>query len=339
MSARNYAAWAVDTVEISDNLTDEQKFVAFLRYAILSPSGHNSQPWKIEYINGKNTSIRVSINPDHHLSSDGSGLLTVEPHISIGCFLETLDYAAKGFGYLLETNYSDLLETHIADITILKKTTPQPELLAAIKNRASNRNKYQQQSIDRKVLETIGKSDHTDVAVTIIDSNKEVAFIADKTEEAIKKILDGPRYRAELGEWVRNNFTKKYDGMPGKTHGIPALPSLLSKLAMKYVPAKSQADKFKELLENSSGLFIVSAKENTKSSINAGRQYTKICLQAQLNGFSTSALGASVVHPSTNEDIREKYQISYKPLYILRIGIATKMGVKSPRYPLEKVAT
>ncbi len=95
MLKKNYVAWHINPNSFSEDRPAIKKLEFFARYAILAPSGHNTQPWQLKPLK---SSLILSLNPDHYLSIDGSGLLSIEPLVSQGTFLEVLSMAARGFG-------------------------------------------------------------------------------------------------------------------------------------------------------------------------------------------------------------------------------------------------
>jgi hypothetical protein len=157
------------------------------------------------------------------------------------------------------------------------------------------------------------------------------------TERAVSEILAIPEYRKELSKWVRNNFTRKYDGMPGNTHGFNALMSLFSQLAVRHLPAGGpQVKKSGDLIRNSSALIIVSiGKQEPSYFLNAGRTYARVAIRASENGIASSALGASVLAKSTRDQVSRRFNIRNRAAFILRLGYAKYSGVNSPRWPIE----
>jgi len=335
MLKKNYRAWQINPNDFSEKLSDTEKLKFFARYAILAPSGHNTQPWKLKI---RNESVTVSINKEHYLSEDGSGLLSVEPFISIGTLLEIFVLAARGFGYALSIHLFPH-EGQIATIRIKGKVAAKPYLLNAIVTRASNRNPFQASSISQKSLDSIVATRLTRVKTTLITDKNDICFIAEQTEIAVKSIMRKPPYRIELSKWVRTNFTRSYDGMPGFTHGFGDFMSLLSKLAvrhaLKYGP---QAKKSKDLINKSGALIIVRCINDKKESfIDAGRLFSQICVLANNSGLAASALGASVIDPDTRKKVKQHFNIKDRPIYILRLGKPTIIAPHSPRWPLEKI--
>lgn len=318
-------------------MDDSEKLLFFAKYAVLAPSGHNTQPWLIEKSPG---SINIKINQDHYLSIDGSGMLSVEPYVSIGTFLEVLKLAALGFGYELSIRLFPE-DTVIANASIKRKTKAVPSLLSAITGRVSNRNPFEPQTIDKDLLRSLVSANFDGVATKTVTDRSDVSFISEQTEHAVKSIMSKPAYREELSKWVRTNQTRKYDGMPGFTHGFGNIKSLASKFAVKKgAKLGPQAKHSKELILASGALIIVSCLDSSNDSfVNAGRAYSNICVLATKNGLATSALGASVLDPNTREKIKKHFKITARPIYILRLGKGIKAARHSPRYPAELVTS
>lgn len=337
MVKKNYAAWNINSSEFSHDWPDSKKLEFFARYAVLAPSGHNTQPWQL---NIKNNLLVVSINPAHHLSIDGSGLLSVEPYISLGTFLEVFQLASKGFGYDINLDLFPKGE-QIAAIYIKSETTPQPDLLKAILTRVSSRTPFEKTPLDKNVVDQITKHNLSGIAITIITDRSDIEFLAQQTERAIKSIMSNPLYRKELSAWVRTNHTRKYDGMPGFTHGFGNFKALLSKTAVRHAPNQGpQAKKSGNLIRMSGSLIIVRCSDSRKESfINAGRLYSRMCVLATNAGLATSALGASVLDASTRKEVQKHFSINDRPIYMLRLGKGKIMAKHSPRWPLEKVLT
>lgn len=335
MVKKNYAAWQINHSDFSDQWTDIDKLKFFARYAILAPSGHNTQPWRLT---AKNQSIEVEIDKNRHLSIDGSGLLSVEPYISVGTFLEVYKLAAEGFGYKVQINLFPTNKT-VAKISIKDKILARPRLLEAITSRVSNRNTFEKTAIDDKILREIASNNLTGIKTTLLTDRSDINFVSGQTAIAIRSIMGNPGYREELSRWVRTNHTNQYEGMPGFTHGFGNLKSLLSKVAVKRgAKLGPQAEKSKKLIEESAALIIIRCTDDKKESfINAGRIYSQICVLAQNYQIASSALGASVLDPLTREKIKENFGIKDRPIYIIRLGKAKVSSRHSPRWPLELI--
>ncbi len=329
----NYEAWDVTPDNFPRNGTNAQKLTFLCRYGVLAPSGHNSQPWELCI---QDDTLILSISQRAHLSAEGSGLLSAEPHVSLGCFLGTIDLAAQGFGLKLRMDIlarrGDYARVSIIDGAHKKN----PSLLTAISTRSSNRNEFLTQGIDPQTLSAVTEGLPKEVKSLVLeDADRE--FIADKTKEALDIIMAEPKYRQELSQWVRPNMTRSYDGMPGFTHGVPAVPSIVGKWMVKHMPGKGpQGEKSKRMMLNSGAVLIIGTKDRSaRNLIDAGIAYSKICIQANLNGLASSALGAAVIEPSIKDEVVGSLQLDFEPTYVLRLGYSDEKPKHSPRRPIE----
>gem|GEM_PF-5145949 len=73
------------------------------------------------------------------------------------------------------------------------------------------------------------------VSVTTVTDGTHKRSIADLAAAATRDAFSQKPFRRELSHWIRNNFTKQYDGMPGFTNGIPDIPSLLGPTLIRFV--------------------------------------------------------------------------------------------------------
>jgi nitroreductase len=87
-------AWELCASDFPSDGTSRERLAFLLRYALLAPSTHNTQPWGF------------TLGPDRILLfRDRSRWLQVadptqrELHLSVGCAMENLLIAARAFGY------------------------------------------------------------------------------------------------------------------------------------------------------------------------------------------------------------------------------------------------
>src|SRR5688572_2347769 len=93
MTAANFSAWDLDP-SLFDSLKPEERLAFLVRFAVLAPSGHNSQPWKFLVAPGK-----VSVAPDMDRALPESDRDHRQLYLSVGCALENLCAAAEWYGY------------------------------------------------------------------------------------------------------------------------------------------------------------------------------------------------------------------------------------------------
>ena len=92
--------WGIGAADFPEEGTPREQLTFLVRWAVLAPSSHNSQPWRF--------SIR---DEEIWIFADKSKWLKVadaderELHISLGCALENLQIAAQYFGYAPTVTY------------------------------------------------------------------------------------------------------------------------------------------------------------------------------------------------------------------------------------------
>lgn len=310
-----------------------EKLEFFARYAVLAPSGHNTQPWRFS------TDKQVLLlGADYHRRLPYSGVQANEPLVSLGTCLQTLQMAAQGFGYGVRIDYI-FREEAVAKITLGAKTTPDPSLLEAIVNRSSNRHPYDLSPLPGKLLGGFIKTDLQGVSALILSGHQEIEYIAEKTGEGTMRTFGDKEFRAELSKWVRNNITKQHDGMPGYTQGIPTPPSLLAKHMIKRLDiSKDQAKKDVKRVRQSPDLIILSVDDDSDETLlNGGRLYAQICVLAEQKGVATAGIGAAVVDSVAREEVKQRFKIAGRPIAIIRLGKADKRARHTPRWHLSQV--
>lgn len=333
MAKKNYSAWHIRSEDFSDGWDDLKKLKFFVRYAILAPSGHNTQPWRFS---SDKQALLLGANRDRHLPY--SGVQANEPYVSLGACLQTLELAAKGLGYEVKIDYLTG-DQAVARVSLGGKTAADPSLLEAITHRVSNRHTYDTAELSGELLESFASTDLEHVAAHLLSGRKDIEYIARKTQEATLRTFTDKEFRNELSKWVRNNVTRKHDGMPGFVQGIPTPPSLLAKHIVKRLNiSKDQAKKDAGRVQGSAALIIPVAREETPEALlNGGRLYAQICVLAQREGIASSGIGAAAVDPVSREEIVKKYKLRGRPIAIIRLGNAKKPARHTPRWPLSQV--
>ncbi len=316
MTKVNYSAWLIDARDFSDAWTDISKLLFFAKYAILAPSGHNSQPWRFSS-NGESMLLKV----DSGQKLPYSGIRANEPWVSLGSCLAILRLAAKGFGYNVSVDYV-LTGDLVAAIKLAGKVSSDSSLLQAITHRVSNRNYYITESLPETLIENLARSESDKASAYIISERKDIAFVADLTAKATLSTFADTDFRTELSEWVRNNRTKKHDGMPGFVQGIPTPMSMFAKHVIKrFNVAKGQAKKDSTRILRSGNLIIITVRDLSHISlVKGGEMYARICVLAQQKGIATAGSGAATFDPATNKELHKRFNLPGQPIAIIRLG-------------------
>jgi len=175
-----------------------------LPFAILAPSPHNTQPWKVAFL-GKE---RIVLSIDRERLIPGCDPLGRQAFISIGAFLENLDLAAKSFGYradidLFPGGWPDMRtvpDTPIAHVDLGEDAGIRPDpLFMQIPLRHTNRRPFRRQEVPLHLVGEIAESYESPL----------VPFGFSPDRELIKTVagLAGDAMKVELADIARREET------------------------------------------------------------------------------------------------------------------------------------
>ena len=351
--------WKVSETRFSsyDKPFDKLKF--FLNYAILAPSGHNTQPWAFRIFADDNTI---------HLYADRTRALPVvdpddrELIISCGSALFNLQLAISYFGYRFETTLlsqqqkgerenegddDDLLAiVKVMDIHKKQEKNKNDELkrlFNSITMRRTNRFRFDEdKEISQEVLSNLQSIAHKYDSVWLhIEKNKE------EKEQIAKLITEGDiiqmsdkKFRRELASWIHANRSHIRDGMPGYAFGFGDIMSLVGPFVIRTFDfGKGQAAKDKELAIGSPVLLVIGTNtDNTLSWMNVGLAMSNILLYLKSENIWSSYLNQPIEVP----DLRKRLgslildHIDKNPQLLLRIGYSDREVLPTPRRSIEQ---
>jgi nitroreductase len=307
--------------------SDIKKILQVSRHA---PSSHNTQPWRVSV---KGSSLSIGFDTQRQLSvgdPDKRELL-----LSLGCFIETVVLQAANEGYATKVSTSKSINPKkIAQLDLTKRKTIKGEFSEnLIVTRRSDRRMYEKKHIPAATIAELSKLQEQKATITVLNSPSDIEFLSVQTHESTLKAMSNPAFRAELASWVRNNWTKKTDGMPAYTQGIPGPVSLIAKFVIKKnkAVAKDQAKKDSKRVSNSAAIGIITSGSTVSDYIDAGRLYQRSCLFAMKNKIKTSGVSAAVIDQKTSKQIAKKLKLKDEPVALLRFGYTKNNQKSSPR--------
>ncbi|HTR21662.1 MAG TPA: hypothetical protein VMH88_12475 [Gemmatimonadales bacterium] len=315
--------------------TPSDKLRAAVKYAVLAPSSHNSQPW------------RFHVAPDHLdlLADRGRALPVVDPGdreltISCGAALYYLRVALQHFGCALtiqpfpERANPDLL----ARVTIVgphESTAEDHGLFDAIPKRRTYRLPFEHRVLPERLqsaLERAALREGARFYVFRTPSSRDA--VADLVAEADRLQMADRRFRRELAAWMRPNHPKPTDGIPGYALGWSDIMAAAGPLVVRTFDVGSgAAAKNRELAEGSPMLALIGTDHDTpKDWLAAGQALARVLLRAQVDGVSASFLN----QPIEVEEFRLRLQVVVGrlgfPQVLLRLGYGEVIKA-SPRRP------
>lgn len=322
--------WSIDEADFPRN--DPVESMRFLvRYAVLAPSSHNTQPWQF------------AIEPNRiDVFADSSRWLKVadadkrELYLSVGCAIENLLVAAEhfGLGYSLDlfpdSSSEDLVARFVAEGPVRRSGFRGPELFESLTTRYTNHKKYERRELTSVQLEKLtGCNVEEDLRLELIAEPQAAALVekliaaGDETEYA------DPRFRAELGHWIGRGV-----------FGTAPLLARIGRFAVeRFDLGKIQARKDIQLVESSSALAVISARNNRRpNQVRAGQLFQRLFLMATRLGIAVQPMSAPLQVPGLKFELRRVLEDPvWTPLHLFRLGFALRKESHTPRRPLEEV--
>lgn len=338
MQNSNYAAWDIPISSFSENDPMPVKIKYLLRFAVLAPSGHNSQPWRCQL---SGNVLNLNYSPERALAeSDSEGRMLF---VALGCFLENLLIAANYFGVKAELSHNENSpEDNLISITFTPATADHKEepLMLSIVKRVSNRYKYRNQTIPEPVIQSLSNLSSNACQIQIVIEKNKRESLAKIMENAQIEAMKSQTFRNELSNYLKSNFTKDSFGMPGFTLDMPTPFSIIaSKLVKKINLSRLTAKKdLGLLLKHTPALGIISIDENNKSAwLEAGRTFERMWLSATQQGLACSVWAAAAQLKDYTEQVRKLLNITSYPIVLFRIGYPKKNPRHSPRFSVEQI--
>lgn len=328
--------WIIDEADFYELETHEEQMRFLLRYAILAPSGHNTQPW----------SFRITPDGVQVFADTSRRLLIVDRNdrellMSIGAAITNFRVAAAHFGFDTTVAYEtgSIESVPLATILVRETCGPNRELAAlfpAIRKRHTNREPYDEQPLEPATLQAICDIVDANPSTLRLILPRDKERVADCVETAERILMARPAYRAELAEWV-GSPDERNDGLSAEALGMPRILSGVAPwLIRTFDPGNLHARRDVELTRTASMLIVVTSDEDQISLVKAGEAFELLLLTITRCGLQYSFLSAPVEVDDTRENLRLLIG-GTKPQLLLRIGSAATSAHPTTRRPVENV--
>jgi len=310
-----------------------------LRYAILAPSSHNSQPW-LFHVDGNAVEVYADrtrrlpvVDPDDR-----------ELVMSCGAALYNLRLALSHFGerhdvsMLPDGKDSDLL-ARVELIGVGATRDPQTEeMFAAIRSRHTCRQAFDDAPIDPEVVQRLRQAASAEGAWLVeVPKERRNAVTSLVTEADFVQMSDSA-FRRELAHWMRASHPARDDGMPGYALGLSELQSVVGPLMVRtFDVGMSQAAKDDDLSRGSAVLAVlVTPSDDVTNWIAAGQAMQRVLLTATAAGLQASFLNQPIEISSMRLQLSRELALPRDPQLLLRFGYGPS-SAPTPRRPVADV--
>lgn len=311
-------------------LQPDEKEILFL--ASLAPSGHNTQPWFVKYIEP----YHWIIGNDKNRWLSGVDPTQRETILSIGTFLQNLEYAANNLGYdchftILATTNQD---ENIVDVKLTKATKIIKYDVKQIKQRRTIRSNYLNDVI-KKEDNAYLINEEKDFIHYIPNTAKEHQWLNEQTIEANRIQAYRDDAQSELANWIR--FSSKdaaahLDGLTLAGMEIEGIPGwyLRNFYSKKDVMKKSFRDQsidkvVKEVSHASAGWLLITSKDNSVTTLlETGKRLQRLWLKVREKSIAIHPMTQIIEEAATNQILNQSIGINEPVQFILRTGYLKK---------------
>ena len=301
-----------------------------LRYAVLAPSRHNTQPWTFEI---EGDEVRVYTDCRRALPSadpDGRQLL-----MACGAALVNLRVAAHHFGHATS---AEILPGYRFDGLVARvrleercATTPEAEaMFRAIPLRRTNRLPLDGREPPQGLVTALLRDARRErVTLRAIEEHQRRA-VSEIVAEGDRIQWASSRFRAELAAWTRSNSSSRRDGMPGYAYGMSDAAAFVHPLAVRFASAgRGEADRDRRRALVTKALLVLSTRGDGQPEwIAAGEALQRVLLRATCAGLYASYFAQAIELPELRVRLREAIGEPGAPQIMFRLGYG--LDVRAP---------
>jgi len=332
--------WRVREADYPARGSTEERLRYFLRFAVLAPSGHNTQPWRFQVADG-----RVWLYADRSRNLPMADPEDRELTISCGAALFHLRLAMRYFGQaetveaVPDPGDPDLLAVvhpagpHAPDDT-------DRALFGAITRRFTHRGSFLETPVPpalKHMLQWL--AEHEGAGLHCLAEAADKELVAELVGEGDRHQGGDPAFRRELSKWVHTNLSRRRDGMPGFVLGTGALGSLVAPGFLRWADwGEAQARRDRELVRQAPTLAaLTTARDGIECWLTAGQALAAVLLRAAEDGVQAAYLNQAVQVDELRQRLREHLGVPGQPQILLRLGYEHATRPATPRRPVAAV--
>jgi len=335
------AAWRIDAADYPADGPRAAQLRFAVGYAVLAPSGHNTQPWRFA-VAGDTVAVRADrtralpvADPDRR-----------ELVISCGAALFHLRVALHRFGHaaavtpLPDPADPDLL----AVVRVEGPAAPDAgaqALFEAIPQRHTNRAPFDDRPLPADLRGRLQDAAAAEGAcLALVDRPEQRERLAGLVAAASRRQMADPAFRAELARWMRPHNSRRGDGLHTDVLGMPALLSyVLPALVRRIDTGRSWARRDAGIAAAGPVLAVVGSDGDAPADwLAAGQGLAHLLLAAAAAGVSASYLNQAVQDPDGRRGVAAAAPGAGTPHLLLRLGYGPP-APPAPRRPPAEVLT
>lgn len=324
--------WVVYPDRFPATLPVQLQLKFLLRYALLSPSTKNTQPWRFA-VAGNTISLFADVTRWQPVADRDRR----ELYISLGCALENLLVAAEQFGFRHEVSYfpQPTNQELAAIVTLYPGGTPSlfrtGVTLDIITKRHTQHGRYSEVPVtpeaQRRLVHCCAE---LGLRVDLTDDPAIRSRVVELNLHADEMEFANPEFRKELGYWVGQGVF----GTPRVLSKLGGM--LLSRVNFGHLIGRRNA----ALLSSAPLVGLISARRDDRTSqLRAGQALERLWLHATDMGLALQPMSQALEIPSLRAELsRAIPDCGWIPEQVFRLGYAAgSVGEHTPRRTVDDV--
>ncbi|MEJ7559305.1 MAG: nitroreductase [Pedobacter sp.] len=312
-----------ETFKVS--LTKDERRILYL--ASLAPSGHNTQPWFIRHI-----------EPLHWIVCNDKSrwLAAVDPTqretiLSIGAFIQNVEYAASSLGYNCEFN--TLARTNQDEQVVSVKFIKSASLFKfdseSIIQRRTVRSNILSLKLETKDIRLLINNE-PDLVHFIPLKTKSYDYLNEQTVEANRAQSYRDQAQRELANWIRfssKDAEKHRDDLSTASMEIEGFSGWVVRNFYRKSNVMNNSFREQSILQvekqvaSSAGWFIIVSKDSSLDSLLAtGMRMQRLFLKVKEKGIAIHPMTQILEEPFTDKRLNSSIGIKEPVQFILRSG-------------------
>jgi nitroreductase len=329
--------------------TVDEQLTFLLGYAVLAPSGHNTQPWQFAvrdeavwlYADPEQTLPALDPGGRERIMSCGAALFHLRVamrHVGIEPVVERFpDRAAseaEGKGDAGERSGTSAL-ARVSMGGEAPPTLADETLFSAIQRRRTHREAFRDEPVPASNLEALQEAAETEGAqFALLSTSAERQRLLDLVVRANETMLGDAEVRRELAAWTTGPDADA--GVPGTTRGWSRWQTA-SAGWLQTLPGLRPDPWERETatIRSAPVLAILSTRGDTvRDWLDGGQALDRVLLRATSYGLAASFLNQPVKVPAMRERVGDLLPQEQVPQIILRMGVAQAREPQTGRRPV-----
>jgi len=328
--------WDTDEADFPKHGTVDERLRFLINYAVLAPSGHNTQPWLFKIEGGT-----VDLYADRTRA-----LPVVDPEdreltISCGAALRMLEIAAARFklahdvALLPDPDDPDLL----ARLTVTGEMEPDTDtlrLFLAIQKRRTTRLRFEPKRLPDEVLDgLVARAQAFGAGLRVAEGDQLRDRLTRIVEEGDHRQFGNASFRRELAAWIHGRRAKSRDGIA--MQGPQFMSPVASWFLRTFDIGDGRAAHDRDLASHSPILSVLYTPGDTVQDwLLAGRALADVTLWTTVAGGTTAYLNQPIEEGELRPDLGRLLSIEGMPQMLIRLGYAPRVP-PAARRPVEDV--